>query len=382
MFAGSSSSTPGLARFGKLFFGLIGGLAVIVLSVGLVGEFGVRRAAEEPVVSAEKTAAATVGTPPPRTDSGSAPAAAHAPEPAAPPVLAPAPIRTEREPPSRNASTRPLAIGGPPRPDQFKPAEPGPAPSSVGDVAAAPTAAGDAPASAPAEASRKVRVIAIERQRDEAAREAAKTGRAGVQAAAQTKRKAELPLPPRPAPPVRRADAVDAGDMAVRAPVRGRSPRPERDEALPVARAAASPPFKPEPVATQQNPRRAAAVEIPLGPSVPVAAPIRRVATERIPNLDQAYRRMQAERRRALERPLPRQSRVVLAQPRRLGPAVNVERPPPGQRLVVMHLRTYRGPDGELFDVLSRRPPQDDRPRFSEARPGSWRDSVIDWVNR
>jgi hypothetical protein len=121
---------------------------------------------------------------------------------------------------------------------------------------------------------------------------------------------------------------------------------------------------------------------MPLGPSVPVAAPIRRVATERIPNLDQAYRRMQAERRRAVERPVPRQSRVVLAQPRRLGPAVNVERPPPGQRLVVMHLRTYRGPDGELFDVLSRRPPQDDRPRFSEARPGSWRDSVMDWVNR
>lgn len=46
-----------------------------------------------------------------------------------------------------------------------------------------------------------------------------------------------------------------------------------------------------------------------------------------------------------------------------------------------MHMRTYRGPDGELFDVLYRRPPSEG-PRISANQPGPSRGGVMDWLNR
>jgi hypothetical protein len=45
-------------------------------------------------------------------------------------------------------------------------------------------------------------------------------------------------------------------------------------------------------------------------------------------------------------------------------------------------MRTYRAPDGELFDVLYRRPPATDRQRFSASGAGPSRGGVMDWVNR
>jgi hypothetical protein len=342
---------------------------------------------------------------------------------------------------------RPLAIGGPPRPDQFKPAEPGPASSSASEIATGPKAPVAAPPAG--DGSRKVRVIAIERQPDEAANEAATASAASVpnpaeerteaaQAASPStpavmqaemsapmqpnsvpdrlsegsasppaavltgiqaeppKPQAELPPLPPPAPPVRTANVEDPSEAVVRArsptrvarpepeevvPTPRRASRPDREREVPVNRTASRPPFRPDPVATVQNGRRTAAVAAPA-PTAPAVAPIPRVPTERIPNLDQAYRRMQAESQAASQRPVRRQSRVALGQARRPTPLAKAERPAAGPRLVVMHMRTYRDSDGELFDVLYRRPPAPDRQRFSASGAGSSRGGVMDWVNR
>ena len=463
MSSGSNSSTSGMSGFGKRAFALIGGLSAIVLAVGLVGEFGARRVAA-PAVVTEKTAAARVETPPPRIEPapGSAPAQASMPaSPPPAPAAAPAPasspaavpIRTARETVSRSAANRPLAIGGPPRPDQFKPAEPGPASSSATESAAGPKAPVDAPAAAApaaADGSRKVRVIAIERQPDEAAKEAAASAPAGAPSAAEEpiataqaappstpaitqaeisapakanaapdrlsdesgspsavpaagiqaeppKRQAEFPPLPPPAPPVRTANVEEPSQAMVGAPsatrvarpepedvlpMPRRAARPEREQDLPVNRPASRPPFRPDPVTAVQNARRTAAVAAPATTAAPAVAPIPRIPTERIPNLDQAYRRMQAESQAAVQRPVRRQSRVALGQPRHPTPSAKAERQPPSPRLVVMHMRTYRAPDGELFDVLYRRPPATDRQRFSASGAGPSRGGVMDWVNR
>lgn len=360
-------------------------------------------------------------------------------------------MRAAREPVSRNAASRPLAIGGPPRPDQFKPAEPGPAQLSAREIWAAPKAPVDAPLAV--DGSRKVRVIAIERQPDETSNEAATASpadtpnsaeertetaqaaspstpaitqtmtQAEISAPAQpdaapdrlaegsgslsaapalgiqaepAKRQAESPPLPPPAPPIRTADVEEPSEVVVPGPLRARvarpepeavaptprrAARPEREQDVPGSRSASRPPFRPDPVAPVQNARRTAAVAAPAT-AAPAIAPNPRIPTERIPNLDHAYRRMQAESQAALQRPVRRQSRVALGQARRPAPSAKVERPPAGPRLVVMHMRTYRAPDGELFDVLYRRPPVTDRQRFSASGDGSSRGGVMDWVNR
>jgi hypothetical protein len=127
MSSGSNSSTSGMSRFGKRAFTLIGGLSAIVLAVGLIGEFGARRAAAPPVTT-KTTSVAAAETPPRKVEPRSTPAPAPAPAPqasvpASPPPPAPAaapisepastavPTRTARETVSRSAASRPVQAG-------------------------------------------------------------------------------------------------------------------------------------------------------------------------------------------------------------------------------------------------------------------------------
>ena len=440
MSGGPTPSGPRSPWRGKLVFGLIGGFAATVLAIGLAGEFGKRQASsaaappEQPVQQA--AAAPPRAAPPAKADAGEIPAPVRTVQRETPPSV-------QREATPRPSGARPLAIGGPPNPDQFKSVEASLGQASTGQAS---------PARGDAAAGRKVRVIDIPRPPEEAkseplgtpdptsegsgVAEAAPAGSSDThQAEASAEPKSEeagrrlaalpntpaisgaqpdqpgveIPLPPtRPAAePIRNADN-DEGETSWRSPHPAGIAPPAPEIAASQAGAQPRPPFKPEPTGTPQSTRQAALPAPPAARPVVVASPARPVRTEPIPNLDRAYRQIQAERQAALRQPtarrpvpnpdrgarqiqaerepaireqVPRRARVALGQERRQAAPRQAERASPGQRLVAMHLRTYQGPDGETFDVLYRRRPADP-PRSYAGGSGSSRDGVIDWLNR
>jgi hypothetical protein len=338
-------SGSGLSSRGKLVFGVIGGFAVTVLAVGLVGEFGKRHGAPAaaPGPGATQQAAVLPPAAPAKTDSQPTSAPVRTAQRETPPP-------GERDTSPRAAGTRPLAIGGPPSPDQFKPAETSAAgqssargdaaPGSKTEQAAASLAATDVHSG-----SRKIRVIEIPRPSveeskiepisppaEETVAETAPAGSPAVQQAEESAgpssddagRKlaaapstlaevsggqpaqpdADVPLPPL-RPPFAQASRADSdeGETTWRSPHPLRTSGQNLEAAAPAARAQPRPPFKPEPAAPAQNTRQAAVPAQPAVRPVVAASPARPVRTEPIPNLDRVYRQVQAERQAAQQAP-------------------------------------------------------------------------------